>query len=142
MISTATLFGCPPDLPEVVEPLLLQLKLKLESLELQSDLSPPPSSGPCLLPSVILALASGACVPPSTRSYTATLVDWPPAPPESGLVGLALLETDKSPAEPEDDELFLLMPGKDSGRPLIMLEAVGPGGPDTLVGGHLGLGGL
>ena len=51
----------------------------------------------------------------------------------------AFLETGTTLAELEEDERFLLMPDHDSGRPLILVELVGAGNPDSLVGECLGL---
>ena len=147
--STATLFSCPPAPPEVGELPVLLLELRLESLEQLSVLSLPSSSGVCLPPSGGLTPASGTCIPPGTRSSTTTLFSCPLAPPESDSVDLAFLEISRSVAELEDDECALLMPDKDSGCPLTMVELVGAGDPDSRggfgspqVGEYRGLDGL
>ena len=103
---------------------MLLLELRLELLEQLTVLSLPPSSGG-------LTPASGTCLSPGTRSSTATLIRCPPAPPEYDSVDLVFLELGRSLAEPEDDERFLLMPDKDCGCPLTMVEPVGAGDPDS-----------
>ena len=90
--STATLFNCPPAPPEGGKPTVLLLELRLESLELPSDLSLPPSSSTCLLATGDLAPVSGTCLPPGTMTSTATLFDCPPPPPGVSEPPLLLLE--------------------------------------------------
>ena len=109
---------------------VLLLKLRLETVELRSDLSLPPSSGTSLPPCGVLKPASGARLPPGT----ATLMNCPLVPPESDPVALAFLGTGKSLAVPADDEHFLLMPDQVSSCAMIMVEPVGPGNPDSLGG--------